>query len=155
MTEKVKRPRTGESTGLPLSALQKIYKCSNQQTQNIDIPITVRSTIWPSSHLYDWIDVWHFISQPFCMFLLTQWCFFTVPFSCAVVDDWISRGWFTQETELHQLWSHPSTFCPDTWTWTDPGFVEHWPLLAESSIWFELNSIDVACVQPSVGLNHD
>lgn len=32
-------------TGLPLLALQRIYKWSNYQTQCIDIPITVRSTL--------------------------------------------------------------------------------------------------------------
>lgn len=62
-------------TGHPLLALQKIYKWSNYQTQYIDFPITVRSTIWPNSHLDDWIDMWHFISQPFYIFLLTQPCF--------------------------------------------------------------------------------
>lgn len=34
-----------QCTGHPLLVLQKIYKCSNYQTQCIDIPITARSTI--------------------------------------------------------------------------------------------------------------
>lgn len=77
MTEKVKRSRTGESKAIGAPAVpseQKIYERSNYQTQNIDIPVRVRSTIQPHSHCCDWINMWHFMSH---IFLLKQRCFYS------------------------------------------------------------------------------
>lgn len=90
MTEKVKKPRTGRiqsrwCTSHPLLALQKIYKRSDYQAQCIDIPITVRSTIWPDSHLYGWIDMRHFIFATVLYILVNAAMLFTVPSSFALL----------------------------------------------------------------------
>lgn len=140
-------------TGYPLLTLQKIYNWSNYKILYIDIPITVRSTIWPNSHLYNWIDIWHFISQPFYIFLLTQQCFLHCLFLALLwkigfpEDDPLRK-------QIHVSHCAAPVIIPSIkilpaqnlnrshWLqqFSLPVFGGHCPLLAESSTWPEFFS---------------